>query len=176
MYLQFALSHTSYETDSLALEHSFQFLITFSSVSVCACVCTQELMCHGAWVWSEENLQLSVLSLLYGSQKSNSVRLAIFSHWAIRPGLWHSSTPCIYFIGLHSVSADRCYKPPNEVLLYTVRSCIHRNVTAPLATFLSSVHVIPSISWANRKSNFAENFWHQFCMKCLEMKKPSHPT
>lgn len=62
MYLQFALSHTSYETDSLALEHSFQFLITFSSVSVCACVCTQELMCHRAWVWSEENLQLSVLS------------------------------------------------------------------------------------------------------------------
>lgn len=55
--MQSALSHIGYETDSLALEHSFQFFITFSLVSVCACI-----MCHSAWVWSEENLQESVLS------------------------------------------------------------------------------------------------------------------
>ena len=128
MYIQFALSHISYET-VLHLNILFNFYYIFLSECLCVCVHVGAYVPRGMGVVRGELAGVS--SLFYYTDPRNqtqTVRLATFSHWAIRPGLWHSSNPCIYFTGLHSISADGCYKHPSEVLLYTVCSCIQRRV------------------------------------------------
>ena len=111
-------------------------------------------MCHGAWVWSEENLQESVLSsiiripeiklrrsglLPFPTEPSGQVSDILL----IRVFILQVCTLSL-LMGVTNIQVKCCY-----ILYVHVYNAV---------CYVSSFHGIHSISRAKRKSNFAENF------------------
>lgn len=159
MYMQFALSHISYET-VLHLNILFNFYYIFLSECWCVCACTQELMCHRAWVWSEENLLESVLSSIIQIPEIKLRRSGLLPFptepsgqasdiLLIRVFILQACTLSL-LMGVTNIQVKCCYILYVHVYIEVLQQ--------PFAAFLSSFHDIHSISQAKRKSNFAENF------------------